>query len=592
MSAPALTVGRLTATVRLDGPDDGTGRRVDALLREVAGTRLLRAWSAVDLPPGHWCLRRLRLDLEMEPGRGDLVLSERWARALVAGIGVAVRQGSAEVVHYRRRLDALADAVAQLAAGRSDRAWAWAQVGVLAPGGPDPVAAPGAAALAALLGSPEQIVPALVTVARRCGMAALDRAVGADGWRQLAWRVWETAGGRSAGPGDAAFKGPSSDRQPAAGPLAASELAAAIGRSRLVPTGPVLDAWAVLVAMELDPVLPRRTLAAGQLGRVRAALTAASPGPRPTAEPRRPAAGSDPAGSDPAGTHPAGTHPAGTHPAGTHPAGTHPAGTHPAGTHPAGRRVPRWGSVADDGIAGPGLSTTPGATPSNGATSSKGGATAPAPGQAPSPDPSALAATGEPVAAAPTDRLHGWGSDEATPPGQPTDCAGLPFLLATAAAAGLPDRLLDDPALGARPLAWCVHAVGRAISGAPGDDPGLLALAGLHGARAAAVAAAPTPDDAEQAALDQLARDWVAVTAARLLGASTDPAAAGTWTGLGPGEVVVRLVRRAGVVVAEPGWIEVHLPLAGVDLAVRRAGLDADPGWVDWLGTVVRFVYA
>ena len=43
---------------------------------------------------------------------------------------------------------------------------------------------------------------------------------------------------------------------------------------------------------------------------------------------------------------------------------------------------------------------------------------------------------------------------------------------------------------------------------------------------------------------------------------------------------------------AEPGWIEVHLPLDAVDLVVRRAGLDADPGWVGWLGTVVRFVYA
>jgi hypothetical protein len=591
MSAPALTVGRLTATVRLDGSDDGTGRRVDALLREVAGTRLPRAWSAVDLPPGHWCLRRLSLDLEMEPGRGDPVLSERWARALVAGIGVAVRQGSAEVVHYRRRLDALADAVAQLAVGRSDRAWAWAQVGVLAPGGPDPVAAPGKAALAALLGSPEQIVPTLVTAARRCGMAALDRAVGADGWRQLARRVWETAGGPPAGPEDAAFKGPTSDRRPADGPppglLAASELAAAIGRSRLVPAGPVLDAWAVLVAMELDPVLPRRTLAAGQLGRVRAALAAASPGPRPTAGPRRP-----PAGTNPAGTHPAGTHPADADPAGTDPAGTDPAGTDPAGTDPAGRRVPRWGSVADDGTAGPGLSTTPGASPSSGATPSPGGAGAMAPGQAPSPDPSAPGATGEPVAATAADRLSGWGPDEATHPGQPTDWAGLPFLLATAAAAGLPDRLLDDPTLGTRPLAWCVHAVGRAISGAPGDDPGLLALAGLHGARAAAVAAAPPAGDAERATLDQLARDWVAVTAARLLAASTDPAADGPWTGMGPGEVVLRLVRRAGLVVAEPGWIEVHLALAGVDLAVRRAGLDADPGWVDWLGTVVRFVYA
>jgi hypothetical protein len=34
------------------------------------------------------------------------------------------------------------------------------------------------------------------------------------------------------------------------------------------------------------------------------------------------------------------------------------------------------------------------------------------------------------------------------------------------------------------------------------------------------------------------------------------------------------------------------MPLDEVDLDVRRAGLDLDPGWVPWLGTVVRYVYA
>jgi hypothetical protein len=579
MSAPALTVDRLTATVRLDGHDDGAGRRVDTLLREVAGARLPRAWSAVDVPPGHWCLRRLRLDLEMGPGRGDLELSERWAHALVAGIGAAVRQGSAEVVHYRRRLDALTDAVAQLAVGRPDRAWAWAQVGVLAPGGPDPVAAPGAAALAALLTSPEQIVPALVTAARRCGMAALDRAVGTDGWRQLAQRAWETAGGRPAGPLPAP-KDPASGAQTAeglvpvgggpagagpagAGPagaaaalsappaaLAGSELAATIGRSRLVPTGPVLDAWAVLAALELDPVLPRRPAAAQRLGRVRAALAAASPTRSVTSQAGPPA----PAGPATPATPVA------------------PPAPGPVGTGPAPRDVVAGAATTAPAPSAAGLPPAAATTPG------------------PSPRPAAA----EPGAAseAPADPGRPAPHDGEPPSGRPTDWAGLPFLLATAAAAGLPDRLLDAPAFGARPLAWCVHAVGQTISGARGDDPGLLALAGLHGARAAAVAAAPPPSDAERAALDQVARDWAAVTAARLLDASTDPAADGRWTGLDPGELVARLVRRAGHVIAEPGWIEVHLPLDGVDLTVRRAGLDADPGWVDWLGTVVRFVYA
>jgi len=35
----------------------------------------------------------------------------------------------------------------------------------------------------------------------------------------------------------------------------------------------------------------------------------------------------------------------------------------------------------------------------------------------------------------------------------------------------------------------------------------------------------------------------------------------------------------------------VHLSLDGVDVAVRGAGLDVDPGWVPWLGIVVMFRY-
>jgi hypothetical protein len=48
---------------------------------------------------------------------------------------------------------------------------------------------------------------------------------------------------------------------------------------------------------------------------------------------------------------------------------------------------------------------------------------------------------------------------------------------------------------------------------------------------------------------------------------------------------------RDGEVRADPGWIELRLALDAVDLDVRRAGLDLDPGFIPWLGTVIRFVY-
>lgn len=49
--------------------------------------------------------------------------------------------------------------------------------------------------------------------------------------------------------------------------------------------------------------------------------------------------------------------------------------------------------------------------------------------------------------------------------------------------------------------------------------------------------------------------------------------------------------QRAGRLKLEAGWIEVHLDLDGVDTRLRRIGLDLDPGWVPFIGAVVRVCY-
>ena len=54
---------------------------------------------------------------------------------------------------------------------------------------------------------------------------------------------------------------------------------------------------------------------------------------------------------------------------------------------------------------------------------------------------------------------------------------------------------------------------------------------------------------------------------------------------------MLRVAKRDAAVDRKPGWIEIHLSLADVDLDIRRAGLDIDPGWLPWLGRVVRFRY-
>ena len=108
-----------------------------------------------------------------------------------------------------------------------------------------------------------------------------------------------------------------------------------------------------------------------------------------------------------------------------------------------------------------------------------------------------------------------------------------------------------------------------------------------------------TADSARRALLDRLA----ALHAPRPfpaspLGMPADDACAAAWlvivrrwlrrfAGIGPATLVLRPARLA----LTPTHADVCAGLQGIDLRVRRAGLDIDPGWVPWLGRVVAFHY-
>ena len=56
--------------------------------------------------------------------------------------------------------------------------------------------------------------------------------------------------------------------------------------------------------------------------------------------------------------------------------------------------------------------------------------------------------------------------------------------------------------------------------------------------------------------------------------------------------LIDRIARRPARIRVEPGWIEVCFALRDVSIDLRRAGLDLDPGFVPWLGAVVKLRYA
>jgi hypothetical protein len=165
--------------------------------------------------------------------------------------------------------------------------------------------------------------------------------------------------------------------------------------------------------------------------------------------------------------------------------------------------------------------------------------------------------------------------DRLVQPAPVSACGGVLFLLRVVVDLDLVEvtGAAGSPLAG-RPFGWIASSLGQRLAGAAPDDPAIAVLAGPQ-----------DPDDppspattAEAAALATLTDRIEAWLQARM--------------GVDPAENLDWLWRRRVTVVAEPGWIEAVFALDDVDTRVRRVGLDLDPGFVWWLGAVVRFRYA
>jgi hypothetical protein len=189
------------------------------------------------------------------------------------------------------------------------------------------------------------------------------------------------------------------------------------------------------------------------------------------------------------------------------------------------------------------------------------------------------AATPRPAAPA-EDHARELGAEEEHGPRWATTHGGLLFLLAVLDELAVPDELGSTAPLAGRPLRWSLHRLAMTLAPVDARDPAALAFAGLP-------PQAEPPDDGGEpwgdAELDALAglRDRVEAELKRRL---ERPDAE-------PGELLELVCRRSGEVIFDHGWIELRLPLDEASPDLRRAGLDLDPGWIAWLGAVVRFVY-
>jgi hypothetical protein len=584
-----LSIGRLTATLPESPGEQGLAARAEGMLADATGRRLDELLAAWPLPAGHWFLRRLALQLPLDLHRGGLGTERQWADAIADALHQAVDAGQA--VHYGSERDALADVMASAAVGQFGNEWAWQELGLVDAG---ISGHPRRAVLAALGRHPELALPALSAAVERSGAAAVHRLLGPPGWLELARLVYRAYSGQPppawlASPGGAGGHGAAADGAggspeqtlPAVSPapevavrirrLADGELARRFRQARIRPDTTTALAWSVLAAAAGDQGLLMQSAAKPVLMHLAAALL---PGGAPPADP-----GSR-AGSPAMAPSPG--------------LGAGPAGPGQGTANGAGR------NRTTPNATGAGQLAATAAEPdqvTTGAGSRQAAANAAGHGRAAAGDArNATAAAAPPerraAAAGPASRGpggHSAGADDPAPgpdqnnarQGWPSAWAGVLHLYCTAAEAEVPAALLADDVLAARPLAWVLHAVAcQLVPAAPGD-PALLAFAGLLPTDQPPSQAWRPADQLELDSITGHARRWLAVTARRML---HDRAATA--------ETVERLLHRQGIVFAERGWIDVEMPMSKVDIDIRRAGLDIDPGWIGWLGSVVKFRYA
>ena len=165
-----------------------------------------------------------------------------------------------------------------------------------------------------------------------------------------------------------------------------------------------------------------------------------------------------------------------------------------------------------------------------------------------------------------------------------TDSAGLYFLLHVLRHLGIEDALAAHPDLGVTYFVARVLARVATKAGVDRDDPILGPLReDIGDARGQRI------DDpiVIPPALDALRRLYPAPELSERIWAYATRRWCRKVARLGAGEVL----KRPGRVHATRTSIDVTLPMSAVDLRIRRAGLDLDPGYVPWFGRVVHFHY-
>lgn len=277
MTPASVHVERVTARYRV--PPGGSERqRLDGVLGRVLGEALEPALAPLDRDDEHICIRRVDAPVRLAlTERSDAALAAEWAETIAAAVSDRVQAGDPDVVRYGSGRHALLDMALGVAAGATERAWAWRALG-LWPAGADE---PARALVRALVADGPAVAPVLAGLARAGHLGGLGAALAPAAWLELARAALCGAGASPAVADRALGAGGVEDAVPAAvrRALGRSDIAAGLCR-----TGAPAVAVAALALVEADPA------SVGALGeRLAGALPGRLPAdPEPPADPAPP----------------------------------------------------------------------------------------------------------------------------------------------------------------------------------------------------------------------------------------------------------------------------------------------------------------
>jgi len=566
-----LHIRKFAVRYRLTPSAEHERERLDKVLRAVVDEALELALERAGVAAHEEiCLRSLAVPVRLRLSRGDSALAREWSNALAHALRRATGGvWSRHIVRYGSRAQAMIDLAFSVARGNYERAWAWKQIGIWH-GSEWPSASEAVIELlGSLVAEPINIVPVLRAFG---GPQAADGLFArmASRMTPTQWIVLARAAlaGAGASPALLAHAEPGVAETPrqARRLLAASSIAPRIIESVPLEDTDLRRALAALLILDAEPsILP------GGGRRAVAHIAAVADVLHPTVArsalgrsvPEKPAA-----------------------PAATSGGSTSPAreSRSPESMGRSAPEKPRGGAQLPNESQFDVKHPRPLGQQSRPESESFAAENAPFPGeeeqQAERAEPFELTESAASAA-------HDAPDEHPIPKVRRravTAFGGLLLLLRVIEDLGLPKEIPETASLAGRSFRWVLHRLAIALvpSEVPisEDDAAVLAFAGLQPDDAPPSRGEDAATERELAAIDA----FCARIESRLGELFADEQ-------LMQSELLPFVCNRHAEIVTDPGWIDIHLSLDDVTTAIRRAGLDLDPGYLPWLGVVVRFIY-